>query len=119
MVERLYFYKLDLLLDSQDDNEDMQYLKIYSLFTAVKTLYMYKSSALCIAPTLKLLVGERAIGVFPALENLFLERGWPRDPVQDSHDIQHNIGEFIAAREVLGHPVAIYHWSMPYIYDFS
>ena len=48
----------------------------------------------------------------PALENLFLEQSQPWEPVRDSNN---DIGQFIAARKLLGSPVTVSQWDEPLI----
>ena len=107
MVEHLYIYGPRYLPSQwQDDIENMQWLEIFHPFTAVKNLYVSKEFARCIAPALQELVGERVTDVLPALESLFLEELQPSGPVQEA------IGQFVAARQLLGHPVAVSHWKI-------
>jgi hypothetical protein len=102
IVEHLYVYRCGLSLSP--DIEDMQWLEIFRPLTAVKKLYICETIAQCIAPALQQLVGESATDVLPVLENLFLEGLQPSDPAQEA------IGEFVAARQLLGHTVAVSHW---------
>jgi hypothetical protein len=102
IVEHLYVYRCGLSLSP--DIEDMQWLEIFRPLTAVKKLYICEKIAQCIAPALQQLVGESATDVLPVLENLFLEGLQPSDPAQEA------IGEFVAARQLLGHTVAVSHW---------
>ena len=115
MVEHLYIYGPRYLPSQwQDDIENMQWLEIFHPFTAVKNLYVSKEFAQCIAPALQELVGERVTEVLPALESLFLEELQPSGPVQEA------IGQFVAARQLLGHPVAVSHWNRTKVsYDFD
>ena len=55
------------------------------------------------APGLQQLVGESATDVLPALESIFLEELQPSGPIQEA------FGQFLAARQLFGHPVAISH----------
>ena len=50
------------------------------------------------------LVGGRTTGVLPILQNIFLEGLRPSGPVQEA------IGQFVAARQVAGHPVIVTRW---------
>jgi hypothetical protein len=104
-VEHLYIYRpRNLPLQWQDDIENGQWLEIFRPFTAVTNLFVCKEFAHCIAPALQELVRERVVVVLPALENLFLEELQPSGPVQEA------IGQFVAARRLLGHPVAVSNW---------
>ena len=105
MVEHLYVYRPRYFPSQwQDDSENMQWLEIFQPFTAVKKLYVSWQFAQCIAPALQKLVGERVINVLPALECLFLQDLQPSGPVREA------IGRFVAARQLLGHPVAVFDW---------
>jgi hypothetical protein len=70
----------------------------------VKNLYVVKEISESIAFALQKLVGE---DLFPALENIFLED--LQSPVQEA------IGPFVAARQLLGRPVAVSHWTLGYV----
>jgi hypothetical protein len=103
LVEHLYINGPRYLPSQrQDDIEDLQWLHPFS---AVKNLYVSKESAQCIAPALQNLVGERVTGVLPALKSLFLEELQPSGPAQEA------IEQFVAARQLLGHPVAVSRWN--------
>jgi hypothetical protein len=54
-----------------------------------------------IAPALQELVGERAIEVFPTLQNVFLEEFREKGPVYNA------IMEFATSRRLSGHPIHI------------
>jgi hypothetical protein len=86
------------------DIENVQWLDIFRPFTAVKKLYICEEFAQYFVPAFQELVGERTADVLPALESLFLEG------LQPSHPVQEAIGQFVAARQVIGHPVAVSHW---------
>jgi hypothetical protein len=79
-------------------------LEVFHRFTSVKNLYVCKEFAQCIALALQELVGEIMMEALPALESLFLEELQPSGPVQEA------IGQFVAARQLSGHPVAISDW---------
>ena len=59
-----------------------------------------------VAPVLQELVEERVTDVLPALENLFLEELNPSGPVQEA------VGQFVAARQLLDHPVVVSRWNV-------
>ena len=105
IVEHLYIYRpRKLPLQWQDDIENGQWLEVLDPFTAVTDLYVCKEFAQCITPALQELVEERVMDVLPALESLFLEELQPSGPVQEA------IGQFVAERRLLGHPVAVIDW---------
>ena len=84
---------------------NMDWLDFFRPFTAVKTLYLCKKIAEFISSALQELVGESVASVFPALESIFLEEPEPSRPVQDA------FRQFIAARQLSGHPVAVSQWN--------
>ena len=108
MVERLYIYRAyrrrTLPSQWQDDVENMQWLEFFHPFTAVKNFYVCKEFVQCIAHALQELVGERVTDVLLSLEKLFLDDPRPLGPVEEA------IGQFVAARQFLGHPVTVSHW---------
>ena len=91
---------------SQVDMEDMQWLELFRLFTAVRTLRIHHELQSLIVPALQELSGERATEVFPALASLYLGKYPP------SGSDQQAIESFVAARQHLGHPVAVHHWAV-------
>jgi hypothetical protein len=104
-VEHLYIPGgLMLRMLRQDTFERSQWLEFFHPFTAVKSLYISVEFTTCIAPVLQELVGERVFEVLPALETLFLEGTYPSGPVPDA------IGQFVAARQLAGHPIAVFRW---------
>ena len=107
MVEHLYVYRPRYFTSQwQDDSENMQWLEIFQPFTAVKNLYVSWQFAQCIAPALQKLVGGRVTDVLPALERLYLQDLQPSGPIREA------IGRFVAARQLLGHPVAVLDWDI-------
>jgi hypothetical protein len=102
-VEHLYILE-DRLLDWQNDIEASQWLELFHPFTSVKTLYISSNFTPRIAPALQELVGERVSEVLPALQGLLLEDPSPSGPVQET------VGQFVAARQLAGHPIAVSHW---------
>ena len=105
MVEHLYIYGFRYLpLRPQDRVENIQWLECFHPFTAVKNLYVSKKFVQYIVPPLKELVGERVMNVLPSLESLFLENLKPSGPVEEA------IGQFVAARQLLGHTVVVSNW---------
>jgi hypothetical protein len=70
-------------------------------FTSMKNLYLDKEFASGIAAALQEPEGGRITEVFPRLQNIFVKRLGPSGPFQE------NIGEFVAARQLSEHPIAI------------
>jgi hypothetical protein len=101
MVEHLHFHELPRQWDY--DAENLPWLEIFHPFTAVKSLYLSRDFARFIAFALQDLIGERVMDVLPALESLYLEHLRPRA----LGSVQEAIGPFVAARQLLGHPVAV------------
>jgi hypothetical protein len=101
-VEHLYILEVGFC-DWQDDVENSQWLELLRPFTAVKYLYLSRRFVRRIAPALQELVGERVTEVLPALQTLFLEETHSSGPVQ-------GIGQFVAARQLSSHPIAVSRW---------
>ena len=88
----------------QDDIENSQWLELLHQFTAVKGLYISREFTPRMAPALQELIRESVIEVLPALQTLYLEEALPSEPVRQS------IGQFVAARQRAGQPVAVSRW---------
>jgi hypothetical protein len=88
----------------QDNIENSQWRELFYPFTAVKDLYISSEFTPRIAPALKGIAGESVTEVLPALQTLFLEEIHPSGPIQEA------IGQFVAARRLSGHTIAISHW---------
>ena len=107
MVEHLYIHKPQYLRKQQQlevDIENMQWLEIFHPFTAVKNHYLSNKYASSIAPALQELVEGRTAEVLPFLQNIYLEGLRPWEPIQEG------IQEFIAARQLSGHSIAVSRW---------
>jgi hypothetical protein len=70
----------------------------------VKNLRLSKEFVPGIAAALQELVGDRITEVLPSLENIFVNGLEPSEPFQE------NIGQFVAARQLSGHPITISDW---------
>jgi hypothetical protein len=103
-VEHLYIQTEDLGMHWQDDIESSQWLELLHPFTAVKGLYISQYFAPRIVPALQELIEEGVTEVLPALQTLFLEETRPPRPVQEG------IEQFVAARQLAGHPIAVSRW---------
>ena len=99
-LERLYIFE-DSNWIWQHDNENSQWLELFHPFTAVKELYISREFAPLVAPALQELAGGGVMEVLPALQTLFLEERLSLGPVQEA------IEKFVAARQHVGHPIAI------------
>ena len=100
-VERLYILE-EGCWDWQGNINDIGWLELLGLFTAVKDLYISSEFTPCIAPTLQELV--MSTEVLPALQTLFLEEQLLSGPVQDV------IGQFISLQQMSSHPIAVSRW---------
>jgi hypothetical protein len=91
--------------DWQEDIESNQWLELLHPFTAVKDLHMSQDIVPRITEALRELVaGESVTEVLPALRSILLEEPLPLGPVQEA------IGQFVAARQLAGHPITVSHW---------
>ena len=107
MLEDLYLVHEDPALPPYwlDNVDDMLWLRLLHPFAAVKNLYLYKKLVSRVTPALQELVGERTTEVLPALENIFLEGFKPSWPFLEG------IEEFVAARRLTNHFVAVSSWN--------
>jgi hypothetical protein len=89
----------------QDDLENSQWLELLHLivFSSVKDLVLDDQPAQLVAPALQELTGEKVTEVLPALQNLFLTLSARSGPIQDA------IAQFVTARWLSGHPVAVFY----------
>ena len=92
------------LVWKNDAIENALWLELLFPFTTVKRLYIKEEFAPGIAAALQELVGSRITEVLPNLENIFVEKLEPSGPSQE------NIGQFVAARQLSGHPIAVSIW---------
>ena len=106
-VEHLYIYSMRLGPQPQEEVENLRWLETFQSCTAVKNLYVSEEFVKGIAHGLQELGEERLMDMFPALESLFLEG------FQSSGAVQEAVEKFVAARQLLGHPVAVSDWNNP------
>jgi hypothetical protein len=105
MLEDLYISEYQYSLpDWQDNIENTLWLELLLPFRSVKNLYLSEEFARRIVPALEELVEDRRTEVLPTLENIFLEGLAASGPVEKS------VGQFVAMREVTGHPMAVTRW---------
>jgi hypothetical protein len=81
-----------------------QWMELLRPFFAVKGLVLDGPFVLSVASALQELVGERATEILPALQNIFL-KGFQ----SSGAPAPEGITKFIAARELSGRPVIVYH----------
>jgi hypothetical protein len=104
-LEDLYIFEETKSPPNWKDNiENMLWLELLCPFTTVKNLYLSENFALRIVPALEELVGDRAVEVLPALQNIFLEDLQPSGPVQEG------MAKFFATRQLSGHPITVSLW---------
>jgi hypothetical protein len=102
IVEDLYIdYRYSQQAWRNDAVENTLWLQLLLPFTAVKNLYISGEFGPGIAAALQELVGGRIAEVLPSLQNMSVE--WPR-PLGPFRE---NIEQFVAARRLIGKPVAI------------
>jgi hypothetical protein len=88
----------------KDDIEDTRWLNLLGPFTGLKNLYLTYTVARHVCGALQNLSGQRATEVLPALRNLFLPA------YSSSQSVQATMTPFVAARQLVGHPVVIGRW---------
>jgi hypothetical protein len=103
-IERRLGYLQQVWKNAYDAIENTLWLQLLLPFTAVRNLYLSKEFAPVIATALRELVGAGIAEVLPSLQNIFVEGLEPSGPFQE------NIGQFIAARQLSDHPIAISVW---------
>ena len=93
--------------DWQGEVEVTQWRQFLQPFTFVKKLTLVREDSVqLVAPVLQELARERATGVLPALQNLFLwTYGWrPSGPLKEA------IGQFVTTQPLHGHPLTVKYW---------
>ena len=88
----------------KDDFEKEEWLALLRPFTTVKNLYLSDVFQPNVASALQELVGGRTTEVLPSLKNIFL--GW----FEQSGTFQEAVGQFVDARRLSGHAIAISVW---------
>jgi len=100
------FKRLDIQnrFTSNTDMKKVRWLELLRPFTSVKDLYLGNRIAPHITRMLQDLAGEITAEVLPALEHVFVQG------CQQLEALRESIGPLIAARQLVGHPVAIHRW---------
>ena len=108
LLEDLYFYE-DLRPDWKENIDNELWVDLLRPFGAVKNLHLSKTVASRVAPALQELVEGRTTEVLPTvlpnLENIFVVGLESFGPAQEG------IEQFVAARQVAGHPTAFSNWT--------
>jgi hypothetical protein len=89
------------VLEWKDDINNNQWLDLLRPFTAVKSLYLSEDLQPDLSSALQELVGDRTMEVLPSLQNIFLGMFELSEPFQEA------IGQFLAARQLSGHPITV------------
>ena len=103
-VEQLYIQDGSPPPRRQDDIDNNPWLEVLHPFIAIKSLCLSRAFVPRIADALQILAGESVTEVLPALRALFLDDPGPSGTVQE------NIGQFVAARQFVGHSIAVSLW---------
>ena len=104
-VEALYMdHRYSNLVWRNEAIEDTLWLELLLPFTALRNLYLSNEFAPGIAAALQELVVGRITEVLPSLQNIFVER------LELLGSFQESIGQFITARRLSDHPIAISDW---------
>ena len=108
-VEDLYIERrYSPLVWKNDAIESTLWLQLLLPFAAVKNLRLSKEIAPGIAPALQELAGARVTEVLPNLRKIFVQGLKPLELFQE------NTGQFVAARQLSGHPVTFSVWNCAY-----
>jgi hypothetical protein len=91
----------DFDLNWKENVENDQWLELLRPFAAVRSLYLSEEFQPDLASAIQELVGGRTTEVLPSVQNVFLEKFEPSGAFQEA------IGQFVAARQLSGHPIAI------------
>jgi hypothetical protein len=86
----------------QDDMDSNQWLELLRPFASVKSLYLSKKLAICIAHALQDLAADGITDILPALQNFFLKMPEQSGPVENAFT------RFVTARRLSGHPVVVH-----------
>jgi hypothetical protein len=108
ILDKLFIYEIEsiwhLRWEDNDNIESHEWLELLLPFTALQSLYVSKAFVPRITAALQEPVRERITEVLPTLQNLFLGGLHGPGPVQESIEL------FVAARQLLGHPIAVSLW---------
>ena len=100
-----------LCFDSDIEKSSVQWLEFLRPFTAVKCLYLSREYTSHLVLALQELVGGRVTEVLPSLQTLFLEESEDGEETPSLGPVQEAIGQFVAARQLVGQPIAFSLWN--------
>jgi len=105
MVERLYICQYGYCWRQRWKHgiQHSHWLQLLRFFTDAKDLYVSREITIFIVRVLKKLIRERTTEVLPALQNLFFHK---YEVLSGPTAIE----DFISARELSGHPIAVSRW---------
>ena len=113
-TENLFIYeRVDSQLNWENGIENIEWFGLLLPFTSVKNLYLLKQFAPHIAPALQEIAGGGTTEVLSTLQNIYLEGFQPSEPVEEG------IAQFVSARQLTNHPVAIFVWDAELVRDES
>ena len=106
MVENLYIERrYSQLIWKNDTIENTLWLQLLHPFISAKNLHLSKEFAPGLMAALQELVGGRITEVLPTLQGIFVKG------LELSGPLQENFGQFVAARQLSDHPIAISDWN--------
>ena len=109
-VERLEIHYWDGI-EFQNEEEwqeivdDPDWLELLNAFVSVKCLYIADRLGLILLSVLEKITGERATGVLPALQNLFISDLWPQEEF-----VEKTVASFVSARQLYDLPIVVRRW---------
>ena len=103
-VERLIVIGMYFSRPLGQDGDSRLWRELLQPFTAVKDLYLSPEIAPHIALALQDLVGESVMELLPVLQNIFLK------DLQPSGLVPKGIEQFVAVRQLTGHPISVSRW---------
>jgi len=102
-LERLSMHEFMRLGPRWAENmESTPWLELLHPFVTVKDLALSRFLAQRVAPALRELTGESVTEVLPELQHIFVDGFDPLEPTQET------IAEFVAVRQLYGHPVTVH-----------
>ena len=102
-LEHLGIYEIKTLgPEWPDEMESAPWLELLRSFVTVKDLALSRFLVQYVMPALRELAGESVTEVLPELRHVFVDGFDPSGPIQEA------IAQFVAARQLSGHPVTVH-----------